>query len=182
MLSRKIGMGFIVCLFISGCVERKPLDPKAVSCLNFVQNFYDWYVPVVFNGQNTPAYSIAIAKKEDFFSPELKSQLQANLKIYAGQGNLIESLDFDPFLFSQDPWPEYKATGAFLSGEKCYVTVSAVPNGRVAETSNLRAVSEKRNGKWVFVDFIYMGSGQGKNTNLSQLLSEIVENGNNRHK
>lgn len=182
MLNRKIAVGFIVGFFMSGCGEKKALDTKAISCLNFVQGFYDWYVPIAFNGRSTPAYSIAIGKKGDIFSPELKSQLQANSKIYAGQGDSIKSLDFDPFLFSQDPWPEYKATGAVLAGEKCYVSVGAVSSGKVSEISNLRAVSEKRNEKWVFVDFIYMGSGQGKDTNLSELLSEIVGSESKRHK
>lgn len=182
MLNKKIAAGVIVGVFMSGCVEKKALDPEVISCLNFVQGFYDWYVPVAFNGRSTPAYSIAIEKKGDIFSPELKSQLQANLKIYAGQGDLIKSLDFDPFLFSQDPWPEYKATGAVLDGEKCYVSVGAVSSGKVAETSNLRAVSEKRNEKWVFVDFVYMGSGQGKDMNLLELLSKIVGSESKRDK
>jgi len=180
MLNKKIAAGVIVGVFMSGCVEKKASDPETISCLNFVQGFYDWYVPVAFNARNTPVYPTAIEKKGDIFSPELKSQLQTNFKIYTNQGDLIKSLDFDPFLFSQDPWPAYKAASAVLTGEKCYVSVSGVSGGKAQEISNLRAVSEKQNGKWVFVDFIYKGSNQVEETNLLELLSEIVGSENKR--
>lgn len=176
MFKTKMLITSVVCVLFCGCGKKTPADQKLLSCQDFVTGFYDWYVPIVLNERSTPASTVAVAQKGDAFAPELKSLLEAELKIHAKQKDLIEGLDFDPFLYSQDPVSEYKVGKSVLSGDKCSVEVIGVSHGKVNTKPNVILDLEFKAGKWFFVNFHYGASLQKKDENLLDLLTNMVRN------
>lgn len=133
------------------------------SCRRFVQSFYDWYVPIALQEHSGPASDIALKEKRSAFDPSLVRQLQEEGKI---QEQVQDAgLDFDPFLNSQDPSPEFKVAKVTVKGDKCWATVNGLLQGRKEE--KLVAELYLKDPLWRFANFYYSPG------NLLQLLKSL---------
>src|SRR5689334_6354600 len=76
---------------------------------DFVQKFYNWYVPIALKTTKEPSSDLAIAKRGSLFDPPLLSALKADAEAARNSPGDIVGLDFDPFLNAQDPSKKYVA-------------------------------------------------------------------------
>lgn len=83
------------------------------SVRQFVQGFYNWYVPKALSGNPGLPWGAALAARESNFSPEIASLLRKELQEQGQATGEISGIDFDPFLNTQDPDDQYKV------GNKC---------------------------------------------------------------
>jgi hypothetical protein len=95
-------------------------DSQADSVRRFVQQFYDWYVPLVVPHRPDQNVDSTVQLRDAFLDTALVRELDEDLaaKKKAPPGEL-EGINFDPFLNSQDPCPRYVA-GLAQRGERDY--------------------------------------------------------------
>ena len=128
---------------------------KVVSLQNFVQGFYDWYVPLVLADHTKPAWEFALKEKKSAFAPEISKALREDSEARAQSSGEIVGLDFDPFLNSQDPSDHYQVGKIARKGASYFVDIHAVSSGRRTEASQVVAELLRKGGEWQFVDFHY---------------------------
>ena len=68
-----------------------PLDSS--SCRRFVQQFYDWYVPLTQTTMNGPASDSALQHKAEVFNPDLLRALKVDSEASAHAKGEIVGLD-----------------------------------------------------------------------------------------
>lgn len=128
------------------------------SCRRFVQEFYDWYVPITQKETGGPASDTALQVKRDAFSPQLFRALKTDSEAQARAKGEIVGLDFDPFVNSQDPADHYEARRLVVKANRCSVEVWRASPSDTAEKSTKPAVVAKlamSKRHWVFVNFQY---------------------------
>lgn len=139
------------------------------SCRASVQNFYDWYVANVRDGRND--WHIALKKRGRLFSRELSESLNKSdveSKVY---GDPV--LDFDPILATQDMGDHYVARKVTVSNNHCHADIYGVwarPVPNNGHTLNVVPELVFQNGRWIFVDFHYPGSGTAPSVDLLKIL------------
>lgn len=144
------------------------------SARNFVRQFYDWYVPVANKDNPGPASDVALKYKSYVFSPVLFRALKEDSEASAkAKGDLV-GLDFDPFLYSQDPDDRYGVGNATRDGGSYRVEVFGISSGKRRETPQVVAEVARRNGRWVFLNFYYVDSG-GKSGDLLSELRQLAK-------
>jgi hypothetical protein len=121
----------------------------------FAQEFYAWYMPVVVDGQVIPAWKAALEKRSEAFSPELAAALKSDVDAQEKVTGEIVGLDFDPFLFSQDPCERYDVGKIIAHGSRYRVAVHRVCDGSKSEDPDVIAEVARQDGEWVFVNFHY---------------------------
>jgi FlaG/FlaF family flagellin (archaellin) len=89
------------------------------SCRDFVQRFYDWYVPIALKDNAGNPSDRALRYKSHAFSPELLTQLKEDSTAQAKAKGEIVGLDFDPFLNSQHPGERYTAEKVVGKRDRC---------------------------------------------------------------
>ncbi len=140
------------------------------SCKDFVQGFYDWYVPHALADNKGPAWGLALKARESAFTPELLRAIGADLDAQAkSSGDDIVGLDFDPFLNSQDPDKRYVTGAVRLEGERCWVNVRGNLSG-----SHLVAELTRKSGGWGFVNFHYGETTGPDDENLLRMLKAMA--------
>jgi hypothetical protein len=130
----------------------------AASSRDFVQKFYDAYVPQALAEHTVPASQFAIDHMSASFEAGLLAALKDDAAAQAKSSDEIVGLDFDPFLNSQDPAERYEVGSATQDGSKYLVDVYPVMSGKRSQEPAVIAELVYENGHWLFVDFRYPGS------------------------
>lgn len=144
--------------------QAKTVSEDHTSSREFIQGFYQWYVPVALSGSATAAWDIAIKRKGSEFSPELARLLREDSAAQARCEELI-GLDFDPFLNTQDPADRYEVGEVSHEGQNYQAAIFSVQAGKRSEKPDVNAEFSEQEGHWVFVNFYYPDG-----TNLLKIL------------
>lgn len=145
--------------------KSKTSEPE--SARRFVQAFYAWYVPLA---KKDPSVTRALRERRSQFRPELARALRADLAASAANGNEVVGLDGDPFLNAQDPCDKYDAVSSTRVGATYHVGVVGKGWCKDHTTPDIVAEVTRRDGRWVFLNFIY--STKPKD-NLMDLLTQL---------
>lgn len=146
------------------------------SCTNFVQGFYDWYVPKALKENHGPAFALALKHKSSVFSLALFRRLNAayETQTKALRGDSGE-LDFDPFLNSQDPAERYVVGHITPQSQSVLVEVYGISSGKKSDQPDVVAELVLVDGQWVFVNFHYGERNDRESEDLLSLLEEMRE-------
>jgi len=140
------------------CASQAPVDNSgqtADSAKDFVQRFYDWYVPQARKTQAEPAWGAALKYKRDAFSSALFQALKEDSEAQAKVSDDIVGLDFDPFLNTQDPCDRYEV-GAVNPQERGYrVDIYGVCSGKRKARPDVVAQLARQGDSWAFTNFLY---------------------------
>jgi hypothetical protein len=135
-----------------------PVPQDSSSCRRFVQQFYDWYVPLTHASVNGPASDSALKHKAEVFNPDLLRALKLDSEASAHAKGEVVGLDFDPFVGSQDPADRYEARHVTWRENKCSVEVwDASPADPAAKSKKPDVVADVviDRGHWQFLNFRY---------------------------
>lgn len=142
------------------------------SCREFVQKFYDWYLPKARTAKER-ASDIVLKTRSSVLSRELQRQLKADSDAQAKSDDLV-GLDFDPFLNTQDPDFESCTVGkTVLKGSGYWADVTCVFPGANASKSHVTAELISHQGQWIFVNFHYQDGS--KKYDLLSILKGLRE-------
>lgn len=136
----------------------------------FVQKFYDWYVPIAFKTTKEPSSNVAIAQRGSLFDPPLLKALKADAEASRKSEGDIVGLDFDPFLYAQDPDHKYVAGEVSESGGLYLVSVYSVRKGKRAAKPDLVAEVRPAKDSFVFSNFLY-----GTDGDLIAILKQLAD-------
>jgi len=171
MNKKHITLIFIFCILFSSCKKGKNYN----SCQNFVQNFYDWYVPATLDESGILASNVAIKEKEYKFDPILLGLLKEESKKHFKKNGDISGLDFDPFLATQDPYPKYNVLKATIKNDICFAEIEAMSLSGVWKGVSVVVELKFNEGEWRFKNFHYGRTKDKADENLIDLLKEIVK-------
>ena len=132
---------------------------EADSAKKFVQDFYTWYLQEEKTDRNISLDAFAIKTKPLWFSQEIIEGLDEDEAAAAKSPDEIVGLDFDPFLNAQDVCEPYRPGKVTAAGSTYQVEIFGTCPEPHSKQPDVIAVVEKRNGAWVFVDFIYPSNG-----------------------
>ena len=127
----------------------------AEAAKDFVQGFYNWYVPVTLRDNPVSASDIALRQRPTDFSPVLFRALEEDSKAQAEAQGYIVGIDFDPFLASQDPCDHYDVGTITHQGVGYRVDIYGVCSGKRDEKPDVVAEVTNKDGSWTFTDFLY---------------------------
>lgn len=184
----KIGAS-IACLLVLACVSQalpsRESDGATVSTTTnatdsaqaaltsaqaFVQQFYDWYVPLALDDhKDLSAPDIVLTGRPSALDTELCRALRADSDAQAKAPGEIVGLDFDPFLNSQDPCERYVAGPASREGMVYEIPVRGICEGISHAQPDVITQVMFESGTWVFVNVHYPDS---KN-DLKAVLKEL---------
>ncbi|HXA38550.1 MAG TPA: hypothetical protein VNW53_06080 [Phenylobacterium sp.] len=128
-----------------------PPDPSPAA---FVQAFYDWYLAHMTDPDG-PGFEVALKDRPRAFSKPLADALRADLRASARVRDEVVGLDFDPFLGSQDPDPEYQVGNVRRAGATWLAEVHGVRAGRRSPRPDVTAQVARGPDGWLFVNFRY---------------------------
>jgi hypothetical protein len=128
--------------------EREPLRV-------FVQEFYNWYVPVALSDSSIPPSEIALKERNSSFGPKLAKALMENYLAQAKSPGELVGLDFDPFLNAQDPCERYEVGTATRKGKIYLVDIYAICSGKKSRTPNVIPELLPKGNQWEFINFRY---------------------------
>jgi hypothetical protein len=131
------------------------LGAQEMSAHDFVQEFYNWYVPVALRHNAVSAWDIALKDRSSVFSPELLRALKEDSVARAKAVGDIVGLDFDPFLSSQDPGQRYEVGRITQKGEVWQVEITPVRGGKRIGKPCVVVELSHRDGRWQFVNLHY---------------------------
>src|SRR5580700_8796469 len=122
---------FVMTLCGFACAQATSSSGRQRSCKAFVQGFYDWYVPKAAaerapddSAQNT--WELALKQKRSAFTPELYRALKEDADAQDKVEEYSVGIDFDPFLYSQNPEEHFVIENVTVTGQKCRVEVHGV--------------------------------------------------------
>jgi hypothetical protein len=141
----------------------------AREAVRFVQEFYDWYVPIARDSADS--WAIVRARRGPSLRPALVRALEADFAAQAADRTAVVGLDGDPFLNAQEPCERYEAGAATRHGGGYLVTVFAVCGGRRETAPSLVAELAPARGSWAFANVRYPTS----RTDLLALLRRLRE-------
>lgn len=141
------------------------------SCREFVQSFYDWYLPHARTERASPAWDLAVKERGSAFSRELTQLLREDSQAQAKVTGDIVGLDFDPFLYSQDPAQRYLAGKTTRQGGACLVEIRR--SGHVAGRPDVVAELTYGDDRWTFANFHYGKSAYSEDENLLATLKTL---------
>jgi hypothetical protein len=150
----------LVLLALPLLLDAQTTDSKATAKnpREFVEGFYKWYVPNALSDNVTRAWDLALQYKSSAFSPQLALRLEEDSDAQARCDELI-GIDFDPFLFTQDPEERYEVGEISHKGEVYRADIYGVRSGKRFDTPAVSAVFSEKNGRWLFLDFYYPSDG-----------------------
>lgn len=162
----KFPLSFIIWLLSSVVLTAQQPAPAPTdqSCRSFVQSFYDWYLPRA--SRSAEAYPTTLKTKSQLFSPTLIQVLKQDYAASQANPNEVVGLDFDPFLNSQDPSPQFKVTAAKVQRTKCSAEVHGITDG--VNNEEVHPELNFVNGTWQFTNFRYE-----QNSDLLSLLKSL---------
>lgn len=118
----------------------------------YTKDFYDWYVRRAQAEGSAWFKTLELARWD--LSPRLSKLLQDDANAQAACSEIV-GIDFDPFLFTQDPGDHYVAGKAKQIGKRYEVAIYRVSEGKQAEKPDLIAVIERNIDHWYFANFLY---------------------------
>jgi hypothetical protein len=168
---RTICAGVFLFLALSWTVAGSPPDLQK-SCRDFVQGFYDWYVPKALKVNVRPA-NLVLKYKSSAFSPELVRALQEDSEAQAKSPHQLVGLDFDPFLNSQDPSQRYVVGNVTVKGDRYWVEVYSITLGKRSPKPDVVPELMLKDGQWIFMNFHYGKSERSADENLVSTLKAL---------
>lgn len=144
------------------------------SATEFVRTFYAWYVPLALKSDATET---TLRNKPQVLSPELYRALKGYYETEAKSKGETVGLDFDPFLNSQDPCPNFEVGQANARGNRIQVEIYGVCSGKKSEKPDLVAEVTHDHGVWKFTNFLYPTETKAdpKSGDLLTILKGIAE-------
>lgn len=155
------------------CAGETARDETEKSCRDFVQGFYDWYVPIALKEGPLAASDRSIKEKSHAFSNDLIRALVRDSEAQEKVPNEIVGLDFDPFLNSQDPSTRYVVKKIKVSDERCFVEMVGASSGDQTIEALVTPELIRRNGQWIFVNFHYGETKDARDENLVSVLQYL---------
>jgi hypothetical protein len=140
------------------------------QALAFAQKFYDWYVPLANKPLKVPSSDVAIAKRPSLFDPPLLTALKADAEASRNSPGDIVGLDWDPFLYAQDPDHKYVAGDVAESGGLYHVSIYGVRKGKREATPSVVAELKPAKDSFVFTNFLY-----GTDGDLLGMLKQLAD-------
>jgi hypothetical protein len=124
-----------------GAQSESPQLPKDLqkSCLDFVQAFYDWYIPTWLTRNLESDATLErwdksrnpLKFKSQLFSPELVRRLKEDYAAQAKVEGDIVGIDFNPFIGGNaGPLGRYAAGTVTRKGERYRVKVYCIASGK----------------------------------------------------
>jgi hypothetical protein len=164
-----------LCVWSSPGIAQVPEPQESVR--KFVQEFYDWYGIVSHKNSKLPSDERAIKQKPHIFSPRLIAALKEDFEASSKHSEEIVSLDWDPFLCSQELEDRYEGVDIKKQGKNYLVTVYGVSGGKRNPEPNVIAEVAKCGDHWIFVNFHSPHGGDMLND-----LKELKQSRNKSHK
>jgi hypothetical protein len=158
MKAGRVVLYYLLFLVLHASSARADDASLAASGRDFVQKFYDAYVPQALAENSIPASQFAIEHLGASFAPELLAALKDDAAAEAKSSDEIVGLDFDPFLNSQDPADSYEVGSATQQGSTYFVDVYAVMSGKRSQEPAVVAELVYEDGHWLFANFRYPGN------------------------
>ena len=121
----------------------------------FVQAFYDWYVPIALRNSRNPAWYVVLTDRARLLDSNLVRELKADSAEQAKATEGVVGLDFDPFLNTQDPDDHYVVGKTTRQGKSSFVDVYSVRSGKRSDKPDVIAELTRQGTSWVFVNFHY---------------------------
>jgi len=146
----------------------------ADSSAKFVQDFYNWYVPLAKHDRHEASSDVALKKRSADFSPELTKALKEDSAAAAKNPGEIVGLDFDPFLNSQEAVDRSVVGNTTEKNGAFRVEVYHFLDGKKDKKPQIIAEVKSVNGHWVFVNFW--------NSDKGNLLDELRQLAKDRKK
>ena len=87
----------------SSAVVPSAAEDSALAVRRFVQGFYDWYTPIALSDHRGPAWWSVLSSPVPYLDHDLAAAIRADSVARVAEPITRETLNFDPFLFSQDP-------------------------------------------------------------------------------
>lgn len=141
----------VLCLPQAGAQVTARVDK---SSREFVDSFYQWYVPRTHSNLPDGFWDSALRYKRSAFSAELFGLLKENADAQARCHDLV-GLDFDPFLNYQEPAERYVVGRITQKGQTYEADIHAVWSGEQGEKPDVTAEFVERDRRWFFVNFRY---------------------------
>jgi hypothetical protein len=185
MKSRVLAPVLVVLVVVSQALSQSTVDAVQQNteqgCRNFVQGFYDWYVPLALHDNHGPALNLALQRKPVAFEPDLLNLLKRDSEAQAKASELV-GLDFDPILNSQDPSEHFAVQSATKNAKGCLANVFGISSGQKRET--VVAEARFRSGGWRFANFHYTEGTERWDliTVLKGLAADRQPKANSQHK
>ena len=147
-------------------------EPKDVqqSCLDFVQAFYDWYVPTWLTSNLKSTATLErwnksrdpLKFKAQLFSPELARWLKEDYAAQAKVEGDIVGIDFNPFIGGNaGPLGRYVVGKLTRNGERYRVKIYCVVSGKKDKVPSVEPELVFKAGRWLFVNFRYPDGKEG---------------------
>lgn len=169
-----IGLFCLVGISAQAAAPVSAIQDRVQSAQAFVQSFYDWYVERAKNSSPT-LMEDALASKRWPMSDAIVTALREDMAAQAKSPDDIVGIDFDPFLNAQDEcWP-YKTRKTTEVSGKTRVEVFGHCEKTHPEVPDVVAELQQRDGKWVFVNFIYPGDPGQEDSDLLSALKSYKE-------
>ncbi len=134
--------------------EAQITDHVNRSSREFVESFYQWYVPRTHSRTTNRPWEIALSYKRSAFSPQLAELLREDSAAQARCEDLV-GLNFDPFLNYQEPAERYVVGRIIQKGQTYMADIYAVREGKQGEKPEVTAEFVEKDGHWFFVNFHY---------------------------
>ncbi|HEY0778278.1 MAG TPA: hypothetical protein VGD56_09955 [Gemmatirosa sp.] len=121
----------------------------------FVERFYDWYVPRAGQSGAQPAWTSALSVRAADLNPDLARALREDADAQAHAAGEIVGIDADPFLGGQDPCERYEVGAARPDAAGYAVEVYGVCGGKRHDAPDVVAEIAAVGDSWQFVNFRY---------------------------
>ena len=122
----------------------------------FVEGFYSWYVPRALNQDTTSGWRETLRLMRADISPQLAKLLEEDSAAQSKCKDLV-SLDFDPFLYTQEPAEHYETASIVQTKTAYRANIYRLEAGPRAQKPDIIAEFTQKDGHWFFVNFIYPG-------------------------
>jgi len=155
-------------------------ESAAVSCKEFVLQFYNWYDVIADKPGSEPTVNSALKNKQMYFSPYLYRLLQEDTEAQSKVADEIVGIDFDPFLnTNSSPYDKYVAGNVLQKGDHFWVQMYGVNSGRRSDKPVVVPELARLADKWQFVNFHYGKTDFPVNENLLSILNMLRKNRQN---
>ncbi|HEV2112098.1 MAG TPA: hypothetical protein VGT99_12145 [Gammaproteobacteria bacterium] len=158
-LSFFAGLLAVCALLVSSYASAEGEGSSPQSAHAFVQGFYDWYVQQSQQDNNLSGVELALKDRPEAFSEEIVRALREDLAASAKSPDEVVGLDFDPFLNAQEVCAPYKVGKTAKQGNTYRVEVYGSCPDAGSHKPDVIAEMRARDGRWMFVNFIYPGNG-----------------------
>lgn len=126
--------------------------PPPKSERDYVQDFYEWYAKRVSSDDTNKSWTDMLRLAHWDLSDHLSKLLEEDAVAQSHCGEII-GIDFDPFLFTQDPAKEYEVGAIERNGDRYKAKIYRREGGKLKEKPDVVAEIARSGGRWYFVNF-----------------------------